>query len=589
MKRVLLLLSSLATTLAFAQLPVSQTAENRNVVLEEFTGIYCVFCPDGHKRANQLKANNPGDVVLVNIHTGSFANPSGGDPDYRTTFGSALANQSGLTGYPAGTVNRQLFSGLSQGSGTAMSRGDWAGAAATVLADPSYVNVAMDGVVDVTNRTMTIDVEVYYTGVAPSFNMLNIVLMQNNILGPQTGGTTFYPQMVTPEGEYRHMHMLRDMITGQWGDSITNTAQGQVISLQYNYNIPTDVNGVPVELADLEIAAFLTEGNQYIVTGQYGAISYTNFANSVDLGMNSVTVPQEICGGSFEPTVNVKNFGSDTITSFDVVYDVGGAAQTYSWSGTLLPLGNVDVNLPMISFSGNQATLNASVSNISSGVDQNTSNDVIASNTIANTDVATSGNSTLIVTQDAYGSEITWEFMDENGTVIASGGPYSDLSSSGTLAHQHPVNYQNTGCYYFAIYDSYGDGINSGYGNGSVELVDGNNDRVFYSNGTYNSEFTKPYELTSLVGVEENNGFEANVYPNPANEEVSIDLSLTQSSDVTVRVINSLGAVVYMNAERMDMGSNMHRVDLSSLESGIYHVNITVNNHTVSERLSVIR
>lgn len=589
MKRVLLLLSSLATTFAFAQLPVSQTAENRNVVLEEFTGIYCVFCPDGHKRANELKANNPGDVVLVNIHTGSFANPSGGDPDYRTTFGTALANQSGLTGYPAGTINRQLFSGLSQGSGTAMSRGDWAGAAATVLADPSYVNVAMDGVVDVTNRTMTIDVEVYYTGVAPSFNMLNIVLMQNNILGPQTGGATFYPQMVTPDGEYRHMHMLRDIITGQWGDSITNTAQGQVISLQYNYNIPTDVNGVPVELADLEIAAFLTEGNQYIVTGQYGAISYTNFANSVDLGMNSVTVPQEICGGSFEPTVNVKNFGSDTITSFDVVYDVGGAAQTYSWSGTLLPLGNVDVNLPMISFSGNQATLNASVSNISSGADQNTSNDVIASNTIANTDVATSGNSTLIVTQDAYGSEITWEFMDENGAVIASGGPYSDLSANGTVAHQHPVNYQNTGCYYFAIYDSYGDGINSGYGNGSVELVDGNNDRVFYSNGTYNSEFTKPYELTSLVGVEENNGFEANVYPNPANEEVSIDLSLTQSSDVTVRVINSLGAVVYMNSERMDMGSNMHRIDLSSLESGIYHVNITVNNHTVSERLSVIR
>jgi hypothetical protein len=252
-------------------------------------------------------------------------------------------------------------------------------------------------------------------------------------------------------------------------------------------------------------------------------------------------------------------------------------------------LGNTNVTLPTISFSGNQATLNASVSNISSGADQNTSNDVITSGTIANTDVATSGNSTLIVTQDAYGSEITWEFMDENGAVIASGGPYSDLSSSGTIQHQHPVNYQNTGCYYFAIYDSYGDGINSGYGTGSVELVDGNGDRVFYSNGTYNSEFTKPYKLTSLVSVVENNGFEANVYPNPASEEVSIDLSLTQSSDVTVRVINSLGAVVYMSSERMDMGSNQHRIDLNELENGIYHVNITVNNSTISERLSVIR
>ena len=96
---------------AFGQLPVSTTGENKNVVLEEFTGIYCTYCPDGHKRAQQLADANPGNVVLINIHEGGYAAPSGSDPDFRTSFGSAIAGQTGLTGYPAGTVNRRKFPG----------------------------------------------------------------------------------------------------------------------------------------------------------------------------------------------------------------------------------------------------------------------------------------------------------------------------------------------------------------------------------------------------------------------------------------------------------------------------------------------
>ncbi|MFM1876722.1 MAG: hypothetical protein RL266_2459, partial [Bacteroidota bacterium] len=107
MKKSLLLTTLTAFGLAsYAQTFVSTSPENRNVVLEEFTGIYCTFCPDGHRLAQQLHDNNPNDVVLVNVHTGGYAQPSGNDPDFQTSFGAALANQSGLCGYPAGTVNR---------------------------------------------------------------------------------------------------------------------------------------------------------------------------------------------------------------------------------------------------------------------------------------------------------------------------------------------------------------------------------------------------------------------------------------------------------------------------------------------------
>ena len=84
--------TTLFATFAMAQLPVSTTPQNKKVVLEEFTGINCQYCPDGHKIANNIKASKPaGDVILVNIHTGGYANPSAGQPDYRTADGNAIA------------------------------------------------------------------------------------------------------------------------------------------------------------------------------------------------------------------------------------------------------------------------------------------------------------------------------------------------------------------------------------------------------------------------------------------------------------------------------------------------------------------
>ena len=57
----------------FAQSFVSTTAENKNVVLEEFTGIHCGYCPDGHVMAQNFSNANPGDVVVINLHTERIA------------------------------------------------------------------------------------------------------------------------------------------------------------------------------------------------------------------------------------------------------------------------------------------------------------------------------------------------------------------------------------------------------------------------------------------------------------------------------------------------------------------------------------
>ena len=94
------------TLSVFAQTIVSTDPENKKVVLEEFTGITCGYCPDGHVIAQNIQNNNPGNVFLINIHQGSFANPGNSGFDFRTPFGNAIAAQVGANFYPSGTINR---------------------------------------------------------------------------------------------------------------------------------------------------------------------------------------------------------------------------------------------------------------------------------------------------------------------------------------------------------------------------------------------------------------------------------------------------------------------------------------------------
>ena len=134
---------------------------------------------------------------MVNIHTGSFAVPQAGDPDFQTAFGEAIANDADVTGYPSGSVNRHLFPEWSQGSGIAMSRSYWAEASEIILPEVSPVNVGFTSTFDTTTRELSVYVEAYYTLGSPEpTNYLNVAFLENHVFGYQSGGS----------GNYDHKH-----------------------------------------------------------------------------------------------------------------------------------------------------------------------------------------------------------------------------------------------------------------------------------------------------------------------------------------------------------------------------------------------
>jgi hypothetical protein len=249
-----------------AQVITTSQPLNKNAVLEEYTGIHCTYCPQGHAIAKSILENNPGRAAVIAIHQGSFASPNAGEPDYRTPFGDALAGQTGLTGYPSGTVNRHVFSG----STTALGRGDWTASANVIMQQPSPVNVGIETTVDTVTRQLTVHVELYYTAnSATPTNYINVALIQSHIFGPQTGGGA--------GNNYEHMEMLRYLITGQWGDAVTPTTQGTLIDRTYTYTIPAGYNNIPCVIKNCDVVVFVTESHQEILTGDVvPAIDGTN-------------------------------------------------------------------------------------------------------------------------------------------------------------------------------------------------------------------------------------------------------------------------------------------------------------------------
>ena len=588
MKKILPIIGLLAASgSAFGQLPVSTTGENKNVVLEEFTGIYCTYCPDGHKRAQQLADANPGNVVLINIHEGGYAAPSGSDPDFRTSFGSAIAGQTGLTGYPAGTVNRRNFPGSEMGNAgtTALDRGQWSPKAPTVLGEACYVNLALEATVDAGTRLMTVDVEIYETGTAPSTYNLNVALLQDGIEGPQTG-SSLNPAQVLPNGNYEHNHMLRHMLTGQWGDVITS-ASG-VITRQFTYTLPATINGVPVVLGDLEVVAFIAEGQQLIVTGEQGPVTYTNLSTN-DGAVENVVAPAEICGTTVDADFTFINNGGNAVTAATIEYGFAGQTpQTINWTGNLATFESEEISLTGVTVPSGGGTLNVTITDINGGADGNAGNNVTSAPVSITSSTGQGTSYTMLVRQDRYGSEITWNIKNSSGATVASGGPYSDLAATGTQDHTSTVTLSSTGCYEFTINDSYGDGINAGYGAGMYNLKTSTGATVFSSNGVYGSSQEKPYEITSLaVGVEEIAINNLNIYPNPASDNTTIEFD-ADNAGTSMIVTNSLGEIIANNFNVAN-GFNRISIDCSEFANGLYFVTLSNNGQSIMKKFNVVK
>ncbi|MBK9760829.1 MAG: Omp28-related outer membrane protein [Flavobacteriales bacterium] len=237
-------LFSLIPSMALAQSLVSTTPENRTALLEEFTGIHCGYCPEGHAIAASLEGTLSDQFVTISVHAGGYAVPGTGEPDFRTVDGAAIDAQMAVTGYPAGTVDRHALAGaLSYG------RGSWEGVVNDVLTMPSPVNVGVESSFNDVTRELTVHAVGLYTAESAVGNdFMSVLLKENHITGWQTD----YGNGDQPN--YDHMAVLRDHITDTWGEDIGSPTAGTLVERTYSYIVPIEWN-----ITNCQVVAFIGE------------------------------------------------------------------------------------------------------------------------------------------------------------------------------------------------------------------------------------------------------------------------------------------------------------------------------------------
>lgn len=332
MKKLLLiaLVAIFGMSYAYSQTFVSTDPQPRNIILEEYTGLYCTWCPAGHLIANNLAKDNPGKVFVVNIHSGGYAVPGVGDPDMRIDEGEGLDKSSGLTGYPAGTVNRST-------TPWAQGRDKWVAQAATIMQQTSPVNVAVKVSLDPKKRELTTEVEIYYTSASPqTTNKLTVMLLQDDIRGYQEGASK-NPENVVGD-LYKHNHVLRKIISsgGTFGETIDKTTVGSFISKKYVTVLPETIKNVDLYMYNLKVVAFVAEGNGNIYSGSGADVKFPDDYKA-DLAMTNLTVfPSDYCFTSIHPKVEVTNSMDKEITSFTVGFSINeGKDNNKTFTGSL--------------------------------------------------------------------------------------------------------------------------------------------------------------------------------------------------------------------------------------------------------------
>lgn len=322
---------------------VSSHPQNRTALLEDFTGIHCGYCPDGHTIAAAIEDQHTDQVVVVGVHAGPYAVPSVGEPDFQTPEATAIDAFFTIGGYPAGVINRHTFAGEND-----LGRAEWAAAVDDMLALPSPVNLGVESSFDAVSRDLTVTVELLYTAnsPAPGNDHISVLLKESHIIGWQTD--------YGPSGNhtnYDHTNVLRDYITDTWGDTVSTTSAGTSVTRTYVFNVP-----LAWDIANCEVVAFVSEyqaevyqareipadGGTTLVVGDLVLTSTNDHAG----GSNGTTTAFDldltnVLGASEDFLITLDTY--DQPSSWSAGFDVNGTAYTGSTTVNIADLATADI------------------------------------------------------------------------------------------------------------------------------------------------------------------------------------------------------------------------------------------------------
>ena len=227
----------------FSETPTSFT---KKVLLEEFTGSWCGYCPSGAEILQNLM--NSYSVIGVALHSSD---------DMSIAHTSVLESFYPSSGYPSGMVDRINFDGI-----VGLNRGYWSYITEQQLQKSAICGLAINS--EISGDSVNIQIRSAFdtTMTMENYN-LNVYIIEDDVQGEGYGydqrnyynddaESSFY-QLGDPIINYKHNQTLRKVLTNTYGIPFTTSSSP---GIEFIDNFKEDITNFNKN--KLSVVAFIT-------------------------------------------------------------------------------------------------------------------------------------------------------------------------------------------------------------------------------------------------------------------------------------------------------------------------------------------
>ncbi len=444
-----------------------------------------------------------------------------------------------------------------------------------------------------------------------SFDLLlnNNVIKTTEVWRDDCGVNHMYPQGGT--WVFDRANWCPGDIVYPYKDALPNIVAGSAVSTQ-------------IQFEDYTVAS---------ATGGYSlesqVVYYGDYNKAVDASIDEIISPNNFAPyfrenpASNLPIIKLHNSGSAPLTSVAIEYGMKDSAkQQYTWTGTLAPSADIEIELPALTSMANLAASSASgtfvfeanVLQTNGQADEDATNDTLRSSFVSApvwpSDLVVkfhTGNIGRNGNLNANPVQGTWSIFDADGNVVAS-----QTNAASNMDYLDTVHFLAPGFYTIKITSEVKDAIGfclglhwwaleqSGVKSGAlwVQKLDGTNLPMKgykylvgtnYENGGEHDDFGCEYTQTFYVS-EASTGIEAvdfkgqfKIYPIPADNNLLISYSEKLTEAMNISLVNVIGQTVFSTTTK----SNHFEINTSTLPAGTYSIICTSGNSKKVQKVTI--
>ncbi|MFM9988798.1 Omp28-related outer membrane protein [Flavobacterium sp.] len=209
------------TPIAFVdEAPVSGKF-TKNVLIEDYTGTWCGWCPRVAYSIGKVEEVTTRSVAVA-FHGGSSTEPM----KYTGTLAATIA------GYPTAMLNRTTEWNYPENANITQAK--------NLSRNNVGLGLAMNSTV--TGGNINLDVNIKFVDNYTNVKLV-VYALEDNLIYDQTNYTSFYGGVSTIAG-FRHDNVVRQVFTSVTGDALTGTTANQTVTKNFTVSVPSNITNV---------------------------------------------------------------------------------------------------------------------------------------------------------------------------------------------------------------------------------------------------------------------------------------------------------------------------------------------------------